>query len=37
MVTHEDDAAQRADRILRMSDGRIIADDYIGQKAVQAR
>ena len=32
MVTHEDD-----DRILRMHDGRIVADEYIGQKAVQAQ
>ena len=37
MVTHEDDAAHRADRILRMHDGRIVADEYIGQKAVQAQ
>lgn len=29
MVTHERDAAERADRILTLADGRILADERV--------
>ena len=27
MITHEDDVAAHADRLVRLADGRIVADD----------
>ena len=30
LITHEDDVARRARRIIRLADGRIVSDDRIG-------
>ena len=32
LITHEDDVARRARRIIRLADGRIVADDRVDAK-----
>ena len=36
MVTHSDEVAQRASRILRLADGRIVADESVEQRRLEA-
>jgi putative ABC transport system ATP-binding protein len=37
MITHEDDVAAHADRLVRLADGRVVADESLAAAAAEAR